>query len=127
MILNEGVFEWTLSVIKLENNNWIMIGIQSKDNSITSDNSYSNKGCYAWAKNKHVYIDGNYKESDGCDFNQGDTTVLKLDYPSSVLSLHNSRTKCTYSMNIPASKQWQLHINLYGLNDEIQIINSKKI
>jgi len=120
---------WTLKVIKMGINNWMMIGIQNTSKPINTDTPYGSAGCYSWSTNGYAWINGvsNKFSSNKKYFVENDTLSLTLDLTSCKLSFLIDRTSETTTLEIPKSETWQLHVVLYDLNDEIQIVGKKDL
>ena len=122
-----GTHKISLKIEKMENNNWMFWGIMSQ-NTPMQNNSYSSTSANGWAKYGQVYLNG--KNSGGYNGYQGDIIEndilhLILSCDNRTIELENERTKQKYSIPIDLSGcpfPWQLHINLYGSNDRIQIL-----
>ena len=81
-------------------------------------NSYSWPGAYGWTLGNNAQGSGHpWKKLS----KQGDTIELVLDCDGGKLSLHLP-TGQQYHIVIPKSQSWRLHVNLYGANDKIRIV-----
>jgi hypothetical protein len=115
-----GVVNFSLKIEYLQNNNWMFLGIISL---VTlNQNSYNQKTSFGWSRSNLVYIDGQDGYVDYIDFISGDLVNLILDCDNKKLSLKLLRINKEYFLTLPYSGPWRLHINLYGSNDSIRII-----
>ena len=130
-VLGENVYErgtirFKLNLESFHNNHWIMVGIVKADVVPKNQNSYRWTGTYGWSLGSlgQLYEDGVYK-GFGHPWKklskQGDTVELVLDCDGGKLFLHLP-TGQRYHIVIPKSQSWRLHVNLYGANDKIRIV-----
>ena len=127
-VYQRGTIRFKLKLESFQNNHWIMVGIVKADVVPKGQNSYSWRwpGAYGWSLGNRgqLYEDGVYK-GFGHPWKklskQGDTVELVLDCDGGKLSLHLP-TGQRYHIVIPKSQSWRLHVNLYGANDKIRIV-----
>ena len=115
-IYQHGTVRFKLKLEFFQNNNWILVGILKADVVLQSANSYGSSGTYGWAPRGSMY-NGSWNSLS----KRGDTVKLILDCDSGKLSLHLP-TGQQYHIAIPSSQSWRLHVNLYGANDKIRIV-----
>ena len=125
-VYQRGTIRFKLKLESFQNNHWIMVGILKADVVPNGPSSYTWPGAYGWAlgDNGQWYKDGVNKGSGHPWKNlskQGDTVELVLDCDDGKLSLHLP-TGQQYHIVIPKSQSWRLHVNLYGANDKIRIV-----
>ena len=129
-VLGENVYQhgnvrFKVKLESFQNNNWILVGILKANVVPGSVYSYRWTGTYGWALGGHGSMYKNGAGQGGGSWNknskQGDTVSLILDCDSSKLSLHLP-TGQQYQMVIPSFQSWRLHVNLYGANDKIRIV-----
>ena len=125
-VYQRGTIRFKLKLESFQNNNWIMVGIVKADVVPKSQNSFFWSGAYGWSlgNNGQLWEDGVHKGS-GRSWTklskQGDMVELVLDCDGGKLSLHLP-TGQQYHIVIPKSQSWRLHVNLYGANDKIRIV-----
>ena len=125
-VYQRGTIHFKLKLESFQNNNWILVGIIKADVVPKSQYSYTWPGTYGWSlgNDGHFFEDGVHKGS-GLPWKklskQGDTVELVLDCNGGKLSLHLP-TGQRYHIVIPKSQSWRLHVNLYGANDKIRIV-----
>jgi len=128
-VVERGKVKWTLLVKQMLNDHWMMFGVlDASSGQPANGESYSDKGCYGWAKNPtQVYRGGSRTEGWGGytgDFKTGDTVELTLDCSSSQLSFAVQRTNSCWTLDLPQGKAWRLHLNLYNQNDQVCFLSS---
>ena len=107
-VYQHGTVSFKLKLESFENNHWIYLAILKAD--VVPGTIHS----YRWP--------GTYGRSFGERLSkQGDTVKLILDCDSGKLSLHFP-TGQQYHKAIPSSQSWRLHVNMYGANDKIRIV-----
>ncbi|CAF1279149.1 unnamed protein product [Rotaria sp. Silwood1] len=96
------------------------------------EKSFELSTSYGWSGQKQVYLKGiptliqgyGGYDSDMCT---KDIVDLILNCQLGLISLYNYRTKKNYEIKIDIKEgcplPWQLHINLFGPNDQVKIIN----
>jgi hypothetical protein len=96
------------------------------------EESFQSPTAYGWGGQKQVFLKGlpasiqgyGGYDSDICSY---DTIDLTLNCQLGWISLLNHRTKKIYQIDIDLKEgcplPWQLHINLYGPDDRVKIIN----
>ena len=125
-VYQSGTIRFKLKLESFQNNHWIMVGIVKADVVPKSQNSYISRGTYGWSlgDNGQWYEDGVYKGS-GHPWKklskQGDMVELVLACDGAKLSLHLP-TGQQYHIVIPKSQSWRLHVNMWGANDKIRIV-----
>ena len=125
-VYQRGTIRFKLKLESFQNNHWIMVGIVKADVVPNGPDSYTWRGTYGWSlgDNAQLYEDG-VQTGFGLSWKklskQGDTVELVLDCDSGKLSLHLP-TGQRYHIVIPKSQSWRLHVNLYGANDKIRIV-----
>ena len=123
-VYKHGAVSFKLKLESFQNNHWILVGILKADVVPGSVTSYSSSGAYGWALgNGEMYKNGENKGRGSWNklSKQRDTVSLILDCDSGKLSLHLP-TGQQYHIVIPSSQSWRLHVNLYGANDKIRIV-----
>ena len=126
MFINMGPIRIKLKLESFQNNHWIMVGIVKADVVPNGPDSYFCPGAYGWSlgDDAQLYKGGVLKGSRLSwkkMSKQGDTVELGLDCDGGRLSLYLS-TGQLFNMVIPKSQCWRLHVNLYGTNDKIRIV-----
>ncbi|CAB4017450.1 Chaperone dnaK2 [Paramuricea clavata] len=130
-VLGENVYQQGIARLKMklesfQNNYWMLVGIVKAD--VVPQNNDSNlwPGSYGWTLGN---CGGVYKDGSRSDYNalnnvtkQGDTVELVLDCDAAKLSLHLP-TGQQFHIEIPKSQTWRLHVNLFGANDRLRIMN----
>ena len=125
-VYQRGTIRFKLKLESFHNNHWIMVAILKADVVPKGHDSYTWRGTYGWSlgNNAQLYEDGvqkgvylSWKKLS----KQGDTVELVLDCDGGKLSLHLP-TGQRYHIVIPKSQSWRLHVNLYGANDKIRIV-----
>ena len=125
-VYQRGTIRFKLKLESFQNNHWIMVGIVKADVVPKGPNSYEWTGTYGWSlgNNAQLYENGvqtgifrSWKKLS----KQGDTVELILDCDGDKLSLHLP-TGQQYHIVIPKSQSWRLHVNLWGANDKIRIV-----
>jgi len=128
-IINKGVASWTLQAVGLHNNNWMYFGVIDVSKvALNNDFSYSHVGSYGWAGGAQVYVGGaNHASLGGWNWGvkQGDKIKLELNLNTHQLSLTLERTNATYLLTLPQGGEWNLHINIHGNNDVVQLLEAK--
>ena len=125
-IYRRGTISFKLKLESFQNNHWILVGIVKADVVPKSPYSYRWAGAYGWSlgNNGQLYENG-VNKGFGLSWKklskQGDTVELVLDCDGGKLSLHLP-TGQQYHIVIPKSQSWRLHVNLYGANDKIRIV-----
>ena len=123
-VYKHGTVRFKVKLESFKNNNWIFVGILKADVVPGSANSYGSSGTYGWALGGGSMYKNGVSQGRGSWSRlskQGDTVKLILDCDSGKLSLHLA-TGQQYQMVIPSSESWRLHVNLYGANDKIRIM-----
>ena len=124
-VYHQGIVRHKLKLESFENNYWIMVGMVKADVVPKGNGSCRWPGSNGWSlgENGQVYTNGavTYNESLKKLSKQGDTVELVLDCNTGKLSLHLP-TGQQFHINIPKSQTWRLHVNLYGANDRIRIM-----
>ena len=125
IVYQHGTVRFKVKLESFQNNNWILVGILKADVVPGGVRSYGWTGSYGWALGGHGSMYKNGVGQGRGPWNrlskQGDTLKLILDCDSDKLSLHLP-TGQQYQMVIPSSQSWRLHVNLYGANDKIRIV-----
>ena len=122
-----GTIRFKLKLESFQNNHWIMVGILKADVVPKGHGSYKWAGTYGWSLGDYgqLYKDG-VEKSSGRSWKklskQGDMIELVLDCDGGKLSLHLP-TSQQYHIVIPMSQSWRLHVNLWGANDKIRIVD----
>ena len=125
-VYQRGTKRFELKLESFQNNFWILVGIVKADVVPKGPLSYSWPGTYGWSlgNNAQLYEDG-VQTGSGLSWKklskQGDTVELVLDCDGGKLSLHLP-TGQRYHIVIPKSQSWRLHVNLFGANDKIRIV-----
>ena len=125
-VYQRGTIRFKLKLESFQNNNWIMVGIVKADVVPKGPRSFIWPGAYGWAFGNYaqLYEDG-VQTGSGLSWKklskQGDTVELVLDCDGGKLSLHLP-TGQQYHIVIPMSQSWRLHVNMYGANDKIRIV-----
>ena len=125
-VYQRGTISFKLKLEFFQNNYWIMVGIVKADVVPNGPDSYRWPGAYGWSlgNNGQLWEDG-VQTGSGRSWTklskQGDTVELVLDCDVGKLSLHLP-TGQQYHIVIPKSQSWRLHVNLYGANDKIRIV-----
>ena len=97
------------------------------------EKSFEAPTAYGWAGQKQVYLRGVPSAIQGyggydSDMCAHDTVDLTLNCQLGLISLLNHRTRKSYEIQVDLKEgcplPWQLHINLYGPDDRVKIINS---
>jgi hypothetical protein len=97
------------------------------------EKSFESSTAYGWAGQKQVFLKGKPALIEGyggydSDICSHDTVDIILNCQLAVISLYNHRTRKLYEIPIDLQQgcplPWQLHINLYGPDDRVKIINS---
>ena len=120
-----GITHFKLKLESFQNNYWILVGILEADVVPKGVRSYNWAGAYGWAlgSSGQKYQDGSFKGYGSWKnlSKQGDTVELVLDCDAAWVSLYLP-TGHQYHIGIPNSKSWRLHVNMYGANDKIRIV-----
>ena len=126
-IYREGVVKLKLKIESLQNNNWMFVGMVKGDVVPQNDTSYCWPGAYGWALGSagRVFKEGSITNDDAVKnlTKTGDTVDLVLDCDAAKLSLHLPSGH-QFHMDLSKSQTWRLHVNLYGTNDKIRIVNA---
>ena len=125
-VYQRGTIRFKLKLDSFQNNLWIMVGIVKADVVPNGPDSYFWPGAYGWSlgDDAQLYKGGVLKGSRLSwkkMSKQGDMVELGLDCDGGRLSLHLP-TGQLFNMVIPKSQSWRLHVNLYGANDKIRIV-----
>lgn len=129
-VYSKGINVFQFEVIKLLNNNWMLLGIIDTETNLNNNNSYGAAGYYGWAGSDQVYINGgNNSSKDGYngknDFLEKDTIILTLNLEESKLHFKNQRNGKVYSLEIPQNKKWKVHVNMHGQGDQLKFTRIK--
>lgn len=96
------------------------------------EKSFESSTAYGWAGQKQVFLKGIPASMQGyggydSDMCTHDTVDIILNCQLGLISLFNHRTRKTYEIQVDLKEgcplPWQLHINLYGPDDQVKIIN----
>ena len=125
-VYQRGTIRFKLKLESFQNNLWILVGIVKADVVPKGHYSYKWAGAYGWSLG---YFGQLYENGEQTGFGssweklskQGDTVELVLDCDGGKLSLHLP-TGQQYHIVIPKSQSWRLHVNMYGANDKIRIV-----
>jgi len=121
----KGTHSWSVHIDKLENNNWIFIGI-ANDIPNTS-NSFQSSCAYGIASMNQLYEAGkisypNYITPYQPYFLEGDTIFCTLDCDANALIIREgSRGTINHRVLVPPNKSWYPHVNLRGRNDQVTL------
>ena len=133
-IYSQGIFSFEFEVLKLSNNNWMLLSILDCASNINDGDiySYNWKGCYGWAGGSNAFVNGKVNNAkDGynssSDFLENDNIVLTLDLEKNTLSFENRRNGKKYLLEIPPNKNWRVHVNLYSLGDKVRLAKVTRI
>ena len=130
-IYQRGIVHFKLKLESFQNNLWVMVGIVRADvvPQLQQKYSCSWSGSNGWSLGNgagQVYKDGSETyNSSLIKSKQGDTVELVLDCDAGKLSLHLP-TGQQFHIEIPKSQTWRLHVNLFGANDKIRIVEVVK-
>jgi hypothetical protein len=118
-----------LKIESFQNNDWMMVGVTKGDVVPQNDTSCNWPGSYGWTLGSNSY-QGVFKEGSMTKDNtlrnltkQGDTVELVLDCDAAKLSLHLPSGH-QFHVDLPKSQTFRLHVNLYGANDKIRIVEA---
>lgn len=137
-VFGQGVFsnevvEFTIKIEHLRNSyKWLMFGVIPHDYPATR-NSHEKPGSYGWSTNGNTWIAGkstrSYKNFKSGILSEGTEVVMTLDCRQryNTLTLQVLGTMNKYLLSELPRNQWRLQVVLYGNNDEIRIVNIKKI
>ncbi|XP_028409776.1 uncharacterized protein LOC114532464 [Dendronephthya gigantea] len=123
----QGIVNFKLNLELFQNNNWIFIGMLRTDvlPQYQSDNSFKWPGGNGWALGANGYAYAGGVASNDSSLNglskQGDTVHVVLNCDEGKLSLHLPSGHQVH-IEIPKSQSWRLHVNMYGANDKIRIV-----
>ena len=127
-----GIVRFKLKLESFQNNNWILVGIAKADVKPIKNDSYTWIDSKGWALgnngNQGMYENGSPLKKYDSLVNQtkeGDTVELVLDCDAAKFSLHLPRTGQQFQIDIPKYQAWRLHVNMYGANDKIRIVEVK--
>ena len=96
------------------------------------EKSIESPTAYGWAGQKQVYLNGVPVTMQGyggydSDMCTNDTVDITLNCQLGLISLFNHRTRKVYEIQVDLKEgcplPWRLHINLYGPDDRVKIIN----
>jgi hypothetical protein len=96
------------------------------------EKSFESPTAYGWAGQKQVFLKGVPAPIEGyggydSDICTNDTVDITLNCQLGLISLFNHRTRKLYEIQVDLNDgcplPWQLHINLYGPDDRVKIIN----
>jgi hypothetical protein len=96
------------------------------------EKSFESSTAYGWAGQKQVFLKGVPVSMQGyggydSDMCTHDTVDITLNCQLGLISLFNHRTRKIYEIQVDLKEgcplPWQLHINLYGPDDQVKIIN----
>jgi len=94
------------------------------------EQSYSCSTSYGWAKGNQVFLEGQFNYDYGGykgEFQTGDVVELTLDCETKTLSFYTPQSGKTYNIKLPNAGPWRLHVNLYGVNDKIRLLDTIKV
>ena len=125
-VYQHGTIRFKLKLESFQNNHWILVGIVKADVVPKGQRSYNWAGAYGWSLGNtgQLFEDGvqtGSRRSWKKLSKQGDTVELVLDCDGDKLSLHLPSGQ-RYHIVIPKSQSWRLHVNLWGANDKIRIV-----
>jgi len=129
-LYSKGIIQFSLRIESIQDNNqWIHVGVITE--TPQSNDTYSAKSNYGWSSARQVYVDGENTKSY-CDyterFQQGDLLYLTLDCGQRNLYFEIQRARNRYELPLSKSYSlWRLHINLYGKNNQIQLMEVRSI
>jgi len=121
-ILSDGD-SWGFQIHALKNNHWILLGIILESEVPANNNSYSNPQANGWA-NGQIY--GKFKDTAEpkniwTGFKVNDKVTMSIG--KSVLKMKVLRIpNTTFTMTIPSNSDWRIHVNLYGANDSVELM-----
>ena len=129
-VYHQGIVLLKLKIESLQNNYliWMLVGMVKGDVVQPSFDAYELPGSYyGWAlgSSGQVWTNGS-PTTDNTLRNltkQGDTVKLVLDCIAAKLSLHLP-TGQQFHIDLPKAQTWKLHVNLYGGNDKIRIMEA---
>ena len=96
------------------------------------EKSFQSPTAYGWAGQKQVFLKGMPAAVPGyggydSDMCMHDTVDLTLNCQLGIIALFNRRTRKIYEITVDLKEgcplPWQLHINLFGPEDRVKIIN----
>ena len=126
-IYGEKVVKLKLKIESFQSNYWMLVGMVKGDVVPQNDHSYGWPGAYGWAlgDTSQVWKEGSCS-TDYTLINltkPGDTVTLVLDCDAAKLSLRLPSGH-QFHMDLPKSQTWRLHVNLFGANDKIRVVNA---
>ena len=127
-VYQHGIVRFKLKLESFQDKNWIMVGIVKADVIPKNKYSYDCVDSKGWVLgmngNQGMYENGSLKRYDSLvnQTKQGDTVELVLDCDAAKFSLHLPRTGQQFQIDIPKYQAWRLHVNMYGANDKIRIV-----
>ena len=126
-VYQRGIVRFKLKLESFRYNSWILVGIVKADvrpNGNLSHVWIESKG-WILGSNGHqgMYENGSLKIYDSLvnQTKQGDTVELVLDCNAGKLSLLLP-TGQEFQIDITKPQAWRLHVNMYGANDKIRIV-----
>ncbi len=128
-VYRQGIVRRKLKIESFQNNYWMLVGMVKGDVVPQSDTSCKWPGSYGWALGSSggqgVWKEGSYTGDNtlNCLTKQGDTVELVLDCDAANLCLHLP-TGQQFHIDLPKAQTWKLHVNLFGANDKIRIMEA---
>ena len=125
-VYQQGVVRRKLKIESFNGNNWMWFGVVKGDVVPQGDNSYNWPATYGWSLGNGCVWKNGSGVADSTLANltkQGDTVELVVDCDASKLSLHLPSGH-QFHIDLPKSQTWRLHVNLFGANDKIRIMEA---
>ena len=126
-VYHQGIVRRKLKIESFQNNYWMLVGMVKGDVAPRDDTSCNWPGSYGWGLGSigQVWKNGSCTTENTLKnlTKQGDTVELVLDCDATKLSLHLP-TGQQFHIDLPKAQTWKLHVNLYGANDKIRIMEA---
>ena len=125
-VYQRGIVRFKLKSRSFQNNSWILVGVVKADVKPKDKKSHywtDSKGWLLGNRYQGMWENGSFSQYDSLinQSKQGDTVELVLDCDAAKFSLHLPAGQ-KFQIDIPKSQIWKLHVNLYGANDKIRIV-----
>jgi len=118
-ILSSGD-SWGLKINHIQSNQWLMLGIIGQV-AVPQEKSCYDSTCYGWASPEYIFRQGKSTGDKWPGFSKGDNVTMMIcetDLKMKVQRLGNK----TFTIKIPANSRWRVHVNFYGLNDSVELV-----
>jgi len=118
-ILSSGD-SWGLKINHIKGNQWLLLGIIGEV-AVPLERSYADSTCYGWAAPSQIFRQGKTTGENWPGFSKGDRVTMMIGETDLKMKVQRLGNK-TFTIKIPANSRWRVHVNFYGLNDSVELV-----